>query len=249
MSDVFPDDTIRALSGPLDPNRVAVMTDGPQSGIPYLEAHDVIRTANTIFGFGNWGFELLALPTPHEGLDKNSKPYTVWMAHGRLTVKGGVAFSDLGTNLQSGPGGPATEMASKGAVSDCLKRCLKQYGDQFGLALYDKHMSRADLEAAFAGDSDEPRPTATKPAEARPVTETVQRFLDMKKLAVEQGIGIAYLVRALGGPSDQPAEGQSRWFAQSGALSLEAWLMTNPDKGIRDLVDRAGDYKRAAVAS
>ena len=151
----FTPEALAALAGPLDPRRVSVMPDGsPSAGVPYLEGHDVIQTANQIFGFGNWGFELTCPPWAERGTgkayqDKPGQPYTVWMALGRLTVRGGLTFSDIGSNLQSGPGGSATEMSVKGAATDALKRCLRLYGNQFGLVLYDKGMGRADLEEAF----------------------------------------------------------------------------------------------------
>lgn len=249
---IFGDQLINELNSPLDPARVVTMADGPSAGVPYLAGYDVIQRANELFGYGNWGFELLALPTMHEGTNKSGGGYTVWMAHGRLTVRGGLVFSDMGTNLQSGPGGPATEMASKGAVTDAMKRCLKQYGSQFGLVLYDKSMSRAELEAdyqsAHGGPAAEP-PVATPPPARQQDTmpaERVQRFSEMKRVAGDQSIGLTHLVRALSGPGDQPAPAQSTWFVQHGAIALEAWLTANPDKGVRDLVDRASDFKRAA---
>lgn len=165
----FTPEVIGKLNAALDPARVAVLVPfegGPQ--IPYLPGHDVIRTANEIFGYGNWGFNLLSPPWAERGEDGKGKPFTVWMAMGRLDIRGGRAFTDMGSNQQSGLGAPATEMSAKGAVTDALKRCLMHYGDQFGLVLYDKEMSRADLAQQFEDAGGEALPKATNaPIRAR----------------------------------------------------------------------------------
>lgn len=136
--------TAKQLAAPLDPARVTVGEKGPLSGVPYLEGEDVIRTANEIFGFGGWAFSLLAMPivteTPTKAYDnKPSEMKKVVSAWGQVVVDGAVApYSDIGTCDISGEGPSGFQMAMKGAVTDALKRCLRLWGDQFGLQLYDK---------------------------------------------------------------------------------------------------------------
>lgn len=145
-----------ALAQPLDPHRVTVGRSGPLNGIKYLEGEDVIRTANRIFGYGEWGFELLSQPWVIEKSEQgnNATPYEVWAAHGRLSVSGGGSFADVGTCVRQGKGSGGLEMAIKGAVTDCVKRCLRNYGDQFGLILYDKTTDMAGLAADFRAGSE-----------------------------------------------------------------------------------------------
>lgn len=163
---VFTPELTHELNAPLDPSRVTTGQAGPLRGIPYLEGHDVARRANELFGYGNWSFELLGQPWAERGNDKSGNPYTIWCALGRVSVRGGLTFSDVGTNQQSGPGGPATEMSIKGAVTDAMKRCLRLYGDQFGLVLYDKSVGRGDLEAEYQEAHRASPAPATAPAPA-----------------------------------------------------------------------------------
>lgn len=134
----------KELEKALDPSKISVM----QGGIRYLEAHDVIRTANEIFGFGGWGFELACQPWVVEAGVQGQKqtPYEVWAVLGKLTVEGCPPITDIGTNTRSGTGSAGLEMAIKGAASDAIKRCLRLYGDRFGLVLYDKDKSETDIK-------------------------------------------------------------------------------------------------------
>jgi len=160
----FTPETLAKLKAPLDPSRVATIPDGPAKGSPYLPGHDVIRTANELFGFGNWGFELVSPPWAERGESKGGTLYVVWLAMGRVFLRGGYSFADLGSNQQSGPGAAAVEMSIKGAVTDSLKRCLMHLGDQFGLVLYDKETKRAELVREFAEASGETESNGAKPA-------------------------------------------------------------------------------------
>jgi hypothetical protein len=117
----------------LDPSRIATR-QGPGGRIfSYLEGAEVIDTANRIFGRGNWGYELIAMTV--EG--------TTYTAHIRLTVKGCLPFADIGISVAAckpgdQPTPDAIETAKKGAVTDGVKRCLKNFGAAFGLTLYFK---------------------------------------------------------------------------------------------------------------
>lgn len=159
-----------ALSAPLDPARVKVGEIGPLSGVPYLDGEDVIRTANEIFGFGGWGFRVLGLPIKLEsGTYKNGTAYEVWAVAGELTVTGCEPVSDVGSNIRSGTGPEGLEMSYKGAATDCLKRCLVRYGDQFGLVLRDKDTSGADIRQQRAEwEAQQGAPAAQEPPKAQP---------------------------------------------------------------------------------
>ena len=69
---------------------------------------------------------------------------------GRITVElDGKAYShaDAGRCIFTGDTPEALDMAIAGAVTDCLKRCFRQLGEQFGKSLYDKEVARtAGLE-------------------------------------------------------------------------------------------------------
>lgn len=155
------------LARPLDASRVKSRPNGRGGQLSYLETHDVIRAANDIFGFGKWGHEVVELRQLDAQVVHNSDQkagFCVgYVCVVRLTVEGcvpvsGVGYGDATEYRESAPV-TAHELAAKEAESDALKRALKNYGDQFGLALYDKaaassgHVTAGSNAAAAAGSS------------------------------------------------------------------------------------------------
>lgn len=140
---------VAKLKQPLDPARVKHREGGGGKSLSYLEGHDAVRTANDIFGYGGWGYDLVDL-TCIGVEDFDRKDYkTGEVKHGvrvgyRATVSvavGNIVFTDVGYgDAQEYNGSKITphELASKEAVTDALKRGLRNLGDQFGLCLYDK---------------------------------------------------------------------------------------------------------------
>lgn len=173
MSNTPPNDfdhIVTELRQPLDMARVK-RRQAPGSGtVPYLEGYDVIETANRIFSF-RWSFNLLSEPQ----ITRWNRRVLVWDAQTRkklpaldaqghpqmeevgiIHITGSVAVdldgqtythSDLGRCMFTGGSPEALDMALAGCVTDCLKRCFRQLGEQFGLSLYDKEI------AATAGTS------------------------------------------------------------------------------------------------
>lgn len=191
-----------ALAQPLDPHRVTVGNNGPLRGIKYLEGEDVIRTANRIFGYGGWSFELQSQPwVIEEGAQgTNHTKYQVWAAHGRLSVSEGGSFADVGTCVRQGEGSGGLEMAIKGAVTDCMKRCLRNYGDQFGLILYDKTTDMAGLAADFSGASGVELPPMDTPARGKTVEPSW--WGEFRSLCTQKSITAAALESVIGeGPT------------------------------------------------
>jgi len=134
------------LARPLEAKRVKQRSaGGNRPALSYLETHDVIRAANEIFGFGGWGHEIVELrqiPATQVNRDGKTGICVGYVCTVRLTVAGCVPTSGIGygdaTEYQASAAVTAHELAAKEAESDALKRALKNYGDQFGLALYDK---------------------------------------------------------------------------------------------------------------
>ncbi len=158
------------LRQPLDMNRVKRRQAPGQGTVPYLEGYDVIEVANDLFQF-RWSFDLLSEPhimrwdkviTFYDQrarkkvpvLGEDGKPTTeiagVAYITGRITVElDGKAYShaDAGRCIFNGDTPEALDMAIAGAVTDCLKRCFRQLGEQFGNSLYDKEVAKtAGLE-------------------------------------------------------------------------------------------------------
>jgi predicted nucleic acid-binding Zn finger protein len=158
------------LRQPLDMSRVKRRQAPGQGTVPYLEGYDVIEVANDLFLF-RWSFDLLSEPhvmrwdktvtfydqrarkkVPVLGEDGQPTTEIAGVAYitGRITVElDGKVYNhaDVGRCIFNGDTPEALDMAIAGAATDCLKRCFRQMGEQFGNSLYDKEIARtAGLE-------------------------------------------------------------------------------------------------------
>lgn len=134
-------DQQKELLKPIDPGRVG--KDG--KGFSHVEAWDIRKRMNQIFGFGNWSADVtdMVVVAEKEVTTRQGKPawYVVYRA--RCTVTIGNAFSD-GCQYTEWAAGDATnpvlgdahDQAIKTAESQAFKRCCVNLGDQFGLSLY-----------------------------------------------------------------------------------------------------------------
>lgn len=140
--------TIDRLSEKLDASKVKQREGAFGKSLDYLETWYVIQQANEIFGFDGWSFETVKLEHigTINGVDKNNKPRftTAYRAVTRVSI--GSIIRD-GSGFGNGLGKDeleSHELALKEAESDALKRAFMKFGNQFGLALYDK--TRANVE-------------------------------------------------------------------------------------------------------
>ena len=160
------------LRQPLDMSRVKRRQSPGLGSVPYLEGFDVIDCANQLFNFG-WSFELIGEPV----IVRWQKKFLIWNQQERRKVpaldsKGNfltdevglvyitgkvtvdlegkmVSHADLGRCVFTGDSSEALDMALAGSVTDCLKRCFRQMGEQFGNSLYDKEIAQnAGLEGS-----------------------------------------------------------------------------------------------------
>ncbi len=108
--------------------------DGNRDGtfqIAYVEGHHVIAEANRIFGFGGWNSE-----TVEAGLVSEDDKCISYIAKVRITV-GDVTREGYGSGHgRFGSIGEKHESAIKEAETDARKRAFMQFGNQFGLSLY-----------------------------------------------------------------------------------------------------------------
>ena len=169
MSDFFSTETIEQLNEELAKEDIKTRDGTGSEKLSYLASHHVINEANRIFGFGNWATEIGILKQidkteyekpPYNAGDKPKQMISIsFLCQLKLTVSNGektVSHEDTGFgngvagNTAYGTGS-CIELASKEAVTDALKRCLRYYGNKFGLSLYDKGnapMTMPEIEAA-----------------------------------------------------------------------------------------------------
>lgn len=128
---------LRLLLKPVNPQRV-----GKVRGMAHMEAWDIRRQLIRAFGFGGYDLETLALDLIAE--TNEGKRWTViYRAQVRLTIKDAegqpiARWEDgaAGDSVNQPSRGDAHDMAMKTALSQALKRCATNLGDQFGLSLY-----------------------------------------------------------------------------------------------------------------
>jgi hypothetical protein len=153
------------LRQPLDMSRVKRRQAPGMGSVPYLEGYDVIDRANTIFGFA-WSFDLIGEPVIVRWqkkvlawnqqekrkvplIDANGNVQTEEVGLVYITGKVSIdldgklySHADLGRCIFTGDTPEALDMALAGSATDCLKRCFRQMGEQFGNLLYDKEIAQ-----------------------------------------------------------------------------------------------------------
>lgn len=149
---------ISTLLAPINANRVRELR-----GVAHLEAWDIRRWLNRVFGFGGWSTETTELVCISEREINKGRWTVVYRAQIRLTVKttdGRVvsAWDDaaMGNSRNQPSLGDAHDMAMKTALSQALKRCAVNLGDAFGLSLYNGGSTAAVTRwsAAHPGTTD-----------------------------------------------------------------------------------------------
>ena len=139
--DGLPPAVTQALGQPLDPSLVSQRKGRGGKTFDYLEGHVVIDQANRIFGFGGWGYELVADVTlgQIETVDPQTgeiKTVSVYSAPVRVTVSGALPRTDTGFHAVTDETADGHDTAMKGAVTDGMKRAFRSFGVQFGNGFY-----------------------------------------------------------------------------------------------------------------
>ncbi len=150
---------VNALNQPIDKNNVAFRSGGGSLKLAYLESWHVIREANRIFDY-DWSSETIRMDLVHADLN-----CVTYIAKVRVIVNG-IVKEGIGAGHGRGknvPEGDKHESAVKEAESDARKRALMQFGNQFGLSLYDKEKNWQKTQPPVNNDLDsKTTPTKTK---------------------------------------------------------------------------------------
>ena len=139
--DGLPPAVTSALGQPVDHALVSQRKGRAGRTFSYIEGHVAISEANRVFGFGGWGYELVADVTLREieNIDHHTgevKRIRAYSAPVRVTVPGAPPRTDVGFHAVTEETADGHETALKGAVTDGLKRALRGFGDRFGNGLY-----------------------------------------------------------------------------------------------------------------
>tara|TARA_B100000214_G_C23939264_1_gene614863 strand:+ start:671 stop:1306 length:636 start_codon:yes stop_codon:yes gene_type:complete len=129
----FNEEQKKLLNQKINKNNVSFRSGGGGQQLAYVESWHVIQEANRIFGFDGWSSETL-----ETFLVSEDPKCITYVARVRITVGDIVREGTGAGHGRMGSIGDKYESAVKEAESDARKRALMQFGDQFGLSLYDK---------------------------------------------------------------------------------------------------------------
>lgn len=140
---MFSEQQVKLLSAKLN-ERFVKMREHGQKRLSYIEGWHVIAEANRIFGFDGWDRETVAAECVWQELKRDPK-LCAYAARVRIRVRAGdTTICREGSGVGHGTGatlGEAHESALKEAETDAMKRAFATFGNQFGLALYDKEQN------------------------------------------------------------------------------------------------------------
>jgi len=148
----FNEEQKKLLNQKLDQKNVTFRPGGGGQKLAYVESWHVIQEANRIFGFDGWSSETL-----ETFLVSEDPKCITYIARVRITVGDIVREGTGAGHGRMGSIGDKYESAVKEAESDARKRALMQFGDQFGLSLYDKD------KAWLKPDDSKPTVSSNKP--------------------------------------------------------------------------------------
>ena len=140
---MFNQEQLQILTQELDSSRVKSRSKG-NINLSYLEGFDLIETANKVFGYGGWSYDIESLEHLSTEQNQNQNFVICYKAIVKVTVYDKDHIQNISrTDVGTGTGiaktqSEAHEGATKEAVTDALKRALRSFGNQFGLSLYDK---------------------------------------------------------------------------------------------------------------
>ena len=167
-----------ALAAPLDRANVQTRSQSNRN-FSYLEGWHVIAEANRIFGFDGWQRETLhcqcvsererSIGSGQDPRGQRSGWGVTYTAKARIQVgeiirEGSGAGHGIDMDL-----GQAHESAIKEAETDAMKRALMTFGNQFGLALYDKQQRQVAAKPIPKGHTPEGQTPPTSPIRANPI--------------------------------------------------------------------------------
>ncbi|KAG8764927.1 DNA repair protein rad52 [Ceratobasidium sp. 428] len=116
---------------------------GPGGGpkLTYAEGWKIINLANEVFGFNGWSSSVLSITTDYIDYSESTQRYNVGVsAVIRVTLRDGAFHEDVGFGALENTRSKAAALdkCKKEAVTDGIKRTLRNFGNVLGNCLYDK---------------------------------------------------------------------------------------------------------------
>lgn len=231
---------VEALEANLDGSKVK-----ERAGFSYIEGWWAVREANRIFGHGNWTHEIRQM-TPVVFTNQGAPNYQGKERKGYLIAFTAIVRVSVGNQVHEGVGygegidynncGQAYESAVKEAETDAMKRALKNWGNPFGLALYDKDQGSVDRAPQDKGHG-----YCTIPGHNNaPFTQT-----DKQKaagFAPSHKQGETWCQKPADAPVSPPERKQPDWMTEDYHAAADAFkvLFTDPDQRMQYVIDTIG---------
>ena len=159
------------LNQKLGPEYISTRPGGNGMKLTYTEGWKVINLANEVFGFNGWSTAVVNVTCDFADYDPNTQRHSVGIAAVvRVTLRDGVYHEDTGYGMMENskskgaafdkvraprvdsthffirfvltPISGSTSQCRKEAVTDALKRALRNFGNLLGNCLYDKEYTR-----------------------------------------------------------------------------------------------------------
>jgi DNA repair and recombination protein RAD52 len=141
----------RELSQKLGKDDLASRPGPSGNTVDYLETWRAIAIANETFGFNGWSSSIVEVKEDYIDQKDSDGRFNVGISViMRITLKDGTFHEDIGygDSENQKQKGAAIENAKKKAVSDALKRSLRNFGHKLGLTVYDKeHVKQLKKQA------------------------------------------------------------------------------------------------------
>ena len=135
---------ITKLNEKIPKSDIAVRTGPGNVGVSYLTGHDAIWRANQVFTPMGWNTRIINVSTTStvetEVVGKGTVKYFVSESRCHIRIDAiNTSHEDVGwgyAKYKERKG--CAENSEKEAVTDAIKRCLRQFGEYLGNCLYDK---------------------------------------------------------------------------------------------------------------
>ncbi|KAI5167907.1 DNA repair and recombination protein RAD52 [Nematocida sp. AWRm78] len=153
----------KELERPLGPEYISFRNTG-YSEEPYIEGWTAIQMANRIFGYDGWSSHIIDVNTVNTEDTHDGRSTVAAKAHVRITLTNGIFREDIGFGIAERVNGKgkAIKQAYKSAVTDAIKRTLKQFGKALGSCCNDKnyirHIKQVKKKTCPINESDLIRP-------------------------------------------------------------------------------------------
>jgi hypothetical protein len=255
-------------AGPVDltPEQIRVLLMGMAEnrvqhlkGNAHTEAWDIRRWLTRIFGFGGWTLDTTELALVREIELKQSDPNkprwtVIYRAQVRLTVRTVdgrpiASYEDaaMGDSQNQPQLGAAHDQAMKTALSQGLKRCAVNLGDQFGLSLYNNGSAKPVVLKSVAhpspaADGAPPVPEQDEPVQPEQAPEPMPEVQQAPVVQAERPRSVDTAPRR-----DYIAEAREARTPQEFAAIRTAAVAAGCSDEYADALDRIAGDKRAAA--